>query len=233
MLYSYFGTDVVGARSKAHEFLDRHSAQGAVIERITPEGYAEESLRDALGSASLFGGEQIFVIDTPSAEKEMFDFVFDNLDIFAESPNTFVLIEEKLLAPQKKKLEKYAEECVEVTATAKQAFNPFALSDAFLRRDKKSLWLLLQDAKENGMPSEQTAGLLFAQIRSLRLAERASSAEEAGLKPFVWSKAKSGLSKFKVGELDSLSSGLVTIYHDGHSGKQDFELALERWVLEL
>jgi hypothetical protein len=67
----------------------------------------------------------------------------------------------------------------------------------------------------------------------LRLAERTKSAEEAGQKPFVYSKAKRALSAFKEGELDSISRDLLSIYHDGHLGKRDIDLALERWVLTL
>lgn len=233
MLYAFFGTDTVGVRQKAHEHVHRYEEKGIAVVRITPENFGEGALKDAAGSTSLFGGEQVYVLDTPSEDPVMFEGVFENLDLCAESENIFILVEEKLLAPQKKKLQKYARECVEITATAKKEFNPFALSDALLRRDKKSLWLLLQEAKANGVALEQTTGLLFAQLRALRLSARASSAAEAGMKPFVWGKAKNGLSKFKEGEVDELSRKLVEVYHDGHLGKQDMELALERWVLEV
>ena len=215
MLYAFFGTDTVGVRQKAHEHVHRYEEKGIAVVRITPENFGEGALKDAAGDPVMFEG------------------VFENLDLCAESENIFILVEEKLLAPQKKKLQKYARECVEITATAKKEFNPFALSDALLRRDKKSLWLLLQEAKANGVALEQTTGLLFAQLRALRLSARASSAAEAGMKPFVWGKAKNGLSKFKEGEVDELSRKLVEVYHDGHLGKQDMELALERWVLEV
>ena len=59
------------------------------------------------------------------------------------------------------------------------------------------------------------------------------SAEEAGQKPFVYQKAKRALSKFKSGELEKLSRELLVLYHEGHMGKGDINLTLEKWVLNV
>ena len=233
MLYAFFGDDTVKVRKEAAAFVAEREKKGAEVARIQSGEFVSGSLADAAGSASLFGKEQVVVIDTPSEEVAMFEQVFEMLEVFADSETVFVLIEGKLLAPEKKKLQKYAKECVELTGEKVAAFNTFGLSDALADRDKKKLWILLAEAKRQGQSAEELVGLLFWQIKTLRLALKTGSAEEAGIKPFVYSKAKRALLKFKDGELDRLSETLTTLYHEGHAGKKDIDVALERWVLAL
>ena len=38
---------------------------------------------------------------------------------------------------------------------------------------------------------------------------------------------------FKEGELEALSRSLLALYHDGHGGKKDIDLALEKWTLTI
>ncbi len=63
------------------------------------------------------------------------------------------------------------------------------------------------------------------------LAARTSSPEEAGMKDFPYKKAKQSLSKFEKGEVDRLSRSLLELYHHGHQGLRDLDVALEEWVL--
>ena len=37
----------------------------------------------------------------------------------------------------------------------------------------------------------------------------------------------------KEGELDSISKDLLVVYHEGHTGKRDIDLGLEKWVLSV
>ena len=231
MLYVFYGGDTVGVREKAHDFVSGLEEGGVKVERIDSDNYASGILSDIAGAVSLFGDETLYIIDTPSTSKEMYEDVLEHLVLFQESPNTFVVIEETLLAPVKKKFEKYAESIEEIKGEKTERFNVFGMSDALLRRDKKSLWLLLQEAKTAGLSPEEIIGTLWWQMKSLRLAKVTNSPEEAGLKPFVYEKAKRALGRFKEGELEKISRDLFTVYHDGHLGKKDIELALERWTL--
>jgi energy-converting hydrogenase Eha subunit H len=65
------------------------------------------------------------------------------------------------------------------------------------------------------------------------LVAEAKTAGEAGVAPFVFTKAKNFLKNYSVPELQTLSSKLVRMYHDAHRGIHDFEIALERFVLHL
>lgn len=233
MLYVFYGNDVIGVREKAQVFLSTQNVGGVETESVTTENYDRGILRDCAQSVSLFAGVQVVLIDTLSEDSDAFTSLLEDVPVLAQSANIFVVIEGTLLAAPKKAFAEYATDMVEVKRAAGEAFNGFALADALLRRDKKSLWILLVDARRNGLSSEEIIGTLFWQLKILRLAERTKSPEEAGQKPFVYNKAKRALSLFKKGELDTLSRDMLALYHDGHMGKRDIEIALEQWVLKL
>ena len=101
------------------------------------------------------------------------------------------------------------------------------------QKDKKTLWLQLQEAKSAGLSSEEIIGTLWWQLKILRLAKITKNAEDAGMKEYPYSKAKRALANFKEGELESLSYSLLRVYHEGHQGKKVTELALEKWTLTI
>ena len=232
MLYIYYGNnqDEVRKRALARVALMTQGAREPV--RITGDEYQEGVLTELAGGASLFGGTEVILLDTPSEREDFHTAVFENLELLKQSSHTFVLIEHSLTAGEKKDGMKYGEECVEIKEE-KEKLNIFALSDALSERNKKELWLILIELVREGVPYEEIIGILFWQLKVLRLAERTESAEDAGQKPFVYGKAKRALIKFKKGELEELSTALLTLYHDGHLGKRDLGLALEKWVLTL
>jgi DNA polymerase III delta subunit len=200
---------------------------------ITTEDFSEGLLRDALGATSLFRTREVVVIDTLSEDPEAFEVLINLLSALKESENIFCIIETKLGAPERTKFKQYAAKVTENVLEEKTKFNPFALSDALKERDKKTLWILLQESWAGGRSNEEIIGTLFWQLKMLRLAERTNSAEEVGQKPYVYDKTKRALKKFKKGELERLSHDLLLLYHEGHMGKCDIALSLERWVLKL
>jgi DNA polymerase III delta subunit len=231
MLYVYFGTDVIRVREEAFAYIDSLKKDGAETVHVSADNYTEGIFTDLLESASLFGNIQIIVIDTLSENKEAFATLLERTQEMHANVNQFVVIEKTLLAPEKKKLHAHADEIHECTKEGEEKFNAFSLTDAFVARDRKKLWMLLIEAWRQKISNEEIVGILFWQVKILRLAERTKTAEEAGQKPFVYQKAKRALSSFKKGELDQMSRNLLTMYHEGHMGKCDMNLALEKWVL--
>jgi hypothetical protein len=75
--------------------------------------------------------------------------------------------------------------------------------------------------------------MLWWQLKSLRLAALTQSAQEAGMKDFPYNKSKRALPAFAPGEVVTLSQSLLELYHAGHSGQRDMDIALEQWVLAL
>ncbi|HEU4677160.1 MAG TPA: hypothetical protein VFS75_00385 [Candidatus Paceibacterota bacterium] len=233
MLYAYFGEDTAAVRNEAFRAL-RRMEKGALVTTVTADTWNAAALSDLAGGASLFGEAQVIVLDTISeggadAKAEL----FERLDVLKGSSHNFILIEGSLKADEKKRLAKVAEEAKEMEGEKAERFNAFAMTDALLRKDKKSLWLLLTAAWREGLSNEEIIGVLFWQLKTLRLVAKAKDATDAGLKPFVYGKAKRALSSFTEKELDRLSLSLLSAYHDGHAGRADIATALEAWVLSL
>ena len=233
MLYVLFGNSVVDVRKKAFALVSKYEEDGFELERIEGERYVVGLCRDIASSTSLFGQKTVYLLDTPSSNPLFLEEVETSLEVFKESGNIYLVVEEKLLAPAKKLYEKYAETLEEIKASTSVRFNVFALADSVSLKDKKTLWLQLQEAKIEGLSAEEIIGTLWWQLKTLRLAKITRSGDEAGIKDFPYNKAKRALKNFKGDELEVLSRSLLAVYHDGHGGKRDIDLALEKWTLTI
>jgi DNA polymerase III delta subunit len=231
MIALFYGSDVTGVRAKARTYIHKLTDKGRTLERISAENYEHGMIASVLGSESLFGGSQVVELDMPSEDQEMQDELQTLLSDMKTSVHVFVCIEAALKAVERKAYEKHAELMEEVQGEKLERFNTFALADALGGRDKRRLWLLLIQAKNAGVSSEEIIGVLFWQAKTILLAHTCTSAEDAGLKQFVYQKAKRA--KFSKDEATVLSGDLLRIYHDGHTGKRNIESALEAWVLGL
>ncbi len=109
----------------------------------------------------------------------------------------------------------------------------FSLTDALGRRDKKQLFVLYQKAKMNKSAAEEIHGILFWQIKAMLQAAAAKNAQDSGLNPYVYQKSLASLKNFSEQELKAISSRLVSIYHEARRGMVDFDVALEKFILEV
>ncbi len=233
MLYVFYGTDTIGVREKAFETVERFQKNGYRVEKVEGDTYQYGLLQDAAGATSLFGEKSLYIVDTPSSNEEMEKDLVLILEELPESKNVFVIIEGPIKIDKKNLYKKYVEEIIEVKANISIRFNAFQMADALLRKDKKSLWLLFIEARKEGMNAEEIIGVLWWQLKVLRLVMRTGSAKEAGLKEFSYNKAKEALSKFKNGEIETTARAILSLYHEGHCGSYDINIALERFVLEI
>lgn len=228
MLLVFWGTDRTAVRNEALSVTSELGIAPTVIEDAT---YSEGVIIEAIGVTSLFGGTECFLLDTPSADEAFEEEVKGALAEMADSQNTFVIMEGQLLADAKKKYTKYAQTVKEFSAEKVERFNVFQMAEALTKKDKRQMWVLLQQARMLGIRDEETIGILWWQLKSLRLAKLSRSPEEAGMKDFPFKKASQSLRNFKDGEVDALSRSLLELYHLGHQGKRDMDVALEEWVL--
>jgi len=232
MLHLYYGNDTTTVRERAFAAADTLAEQeNARITRIEVSDFAPGMLANLLGAASLWGEREIYVLDTPSEDAAFYAEVVNHAAAMGESANQFVIMEAAMLAPERKKFEKYTTTLEESKREAAERFDVFRMAEALSKRDKKSLWVLLQEAKRAGLSAEEIVGTLWWQLKTLRLAALTKSAEEAGMKSFPYDKAKRALSLFKPGELEVTSANLLRVYHDGHGGVRDIDEGLEEWVL--
>lgn len=230
MLSVFYGTDRTAVRDAAQKEYEKVGVTPTIIEDST---YITGAVASAVGAASLFGGVECFVLDTPSGDEDFEAEVIGSLKELAESQNIFIVLEGALLADAKKKYAKHAKTVEEFTAQKAERFNSFTLAEALAKKDKKNLWVLLQEANAAGLRPEEIIGMLWWQLKALRLAKLTRTAEEAGMKDYPYKKAKQSLGLFKAGEVEQLSRSLLELYHEAHQGKRDMDLALEEWVLRV
>ncbi|MEK7108962.1 MAG: hypothetical protein AAB919_00805 [Patescibacteria group bacterium] len=177
-------------------------------EEFAWEAVSREEIAALASTTALFGGAQTFVLRGALASERGGEFL-DMLDVFAESPHTFIFVEEKLLKAPTMALEKAGAK-IEVLKKSAQGgsasgrergFDPFGLTYALANRDRKKLWLALSQALRAGEKAEAVAGLLAWKARAMGDA--------------------------------NLSRQLTWMYHDSHRGAGDLELLLEKFTLTL
>jgi len=237
MLYVLHGPDIESGRKKLHVLLEgvQKKRPDASLFRFTAENVEAPELRDLVEARGLFEAKHIVLLDLPFVTADGKRAVLELVPDLGASENLFVLFEGDLDAKTQATLSKHAEkvQAHSTQAKAKKAdtFNRFALPEALGKRDKKMLWVLYQRALRSGMVEEEIHGLLFWQVKVMLLAAGTGSAEASGLKPFVFSKAKSAARNYSPEELSKLSEDLVRLYHEVRRGKVDMEMGLERFVL--
>jgi DNA polymerase III delta subunit len=233
MLAIFYGNDTVKVRQKALAFAEAEASTDTRPSLIDSDSYERGLVSSLAGEASLFGGRAIYVLDTPSADQDFFAAVVEGGESLHLSSNLFVVIEGALLADPKKKITKHADAAEEYKAVDSGRFNTFALADALAKKDKKLLWLLWHEALLKRISPEEIAGVLWWQLKTLRLAGLGTTAAAVGLKDFPYKKALGALRNFKAGELQELSHSLLSLLHESRLGRQDTLVSLERWILKL
>jgi DNA polymerase III delta subunit len=231
MLHVFCGSDTVAVRTRALVALAPFEVDGIIPTRLEAETYESGALAHFLGRVSLFGGAAVCVLDTPSSDETFLLETQNALVALAEPPHTFVLIESAPTAEYRRQLKKHATSFVELKAEAKEKSDQFALGNALAARDKKTLWIVLTQELRSGTAPEALVGLLWYQLKTMRLAALTKTAGEAGLKEFPYKKAQVALKKYGTEEVERLSSELLDVYHRGHAENGDMKVGLEKWVL--
>lgn len=249
MIYLLHGTDFKKSREKLHSLVDSllKKKPDASFFKLDSSNISEAQLDELISGKGLFEQKYIVQMDGLLENTKTRDLVVDKIKEISESENIFVFIEENITKPVLKKVEKVAKKVQEFEGKIGgrkfgvvgggeldlDDFNIFSLTDAFGKKDKKGLWVLYQKAKINNIPAEEIHGLLFWQLRSMITAQNSANASESGLKPFVFNKSLGFAKNFEKNKLKEMSSDLISIYHDARRGIVDFDIALEKFILEI
>lgn len=238
MLYAFYGSDIQASREKAHKLIDslRLKKPDAAYEMMSAENWNPSVIEGHLGGQGLFSSKYIIFLDRLSENAEAKEKLPEIVPALHESANIFILLEGKTNAELKKLLEKNAEKTVvseeKGADMAKRTdFNIFALGDALGSRDPMKAWMIYRQAVDSGLEAENILGTLFWQAKSMVLSAQAKNAGEAGVNPFVFMKSKKYAGNYSRDELSELVTNIITLYHDGHRGLRDLELATERLLL--
>lgn len=247
MLYFYHGTDTESARKKAKVTIDSLLAKkpDAALVKIGEEELTADRIDELAQSQALFSNKYIVFFHKIFDDKENKEIILKKLKEIAKSENIFIFAEGKMDKASLEKIGKMAEKTQEFAKPEKELSKKeklalkgekidfFEFADALGGRNKKQLWVLYQDALAESVPSEEVHGIFFWQVKSMMLAGKCKTAEEAGMSPYPFGKAKGFARNYKEKELEDLAWKLVSMYHEAHAGNIDFPVALEKFILEL
>lgn len=206
MLYIFHG-EIKEAGNKARTLVEslRAKRPDAAYEKMDADMWDVSSLEGHLGGQGLFSNKYIVYLDRVTENKEAKEKLADFAEAMQESSNIFIVLESKLTADLKKAFEKHAEKIVEVTA------------------EKNSV-----DAKEEGFNVFALGNAVgtrdaFKAWNTYRQAVDGGVELEAILGMLFWKAKTSGWKEF--------AKDVVTLYHEGHRGMTDLELATEILIL--
>jgi len=243
----FYGNDKIKARSQAQKMVAaaKKKHTNAAFFKLNTDNFSENKLDELISNQGLFYSGSIVFCDNLCEEEENSNILLKKVKEIKESPNFFIFLEGKINKKELEKLEKNGEKIEEFIlplrkltekeelAQKGEKISFFKFTDAFGAKDKKELWTLYQDALSEGVPAEEVHGILFWQLKSMLSAVRSGDASEAGLNPYVYTKAKSYAKNFGDKKLKEISSQFFQMYHEAHRGKIDFPIALERFILSL
>ncbi len=237
MFYIFYGTNTDVSREKANELIKRlRGDEGGFFERVTADTFDPDALSARVEESGLFSGDIVTVLDSVCAAPEAGEVVETMIKEFTLSPNAFILIEQKLS-------KKFIDSCEDAGAIITHSEGAkkgkewedkpiFSFADAYARGDKKTAWALLEKLRAEGTRGEEIIGTLFWRLKTMFLAKISRSAEEVGLKPFVYGGARRLAEDYTKEELQEKLGDLVTLRHETWRNSGDLETALEKFVLE-
>lgn len=227
MLYVLLGSDFVKIKKRIVEI-----SKGHEVVRFGEGAEPVASAAARLGSSGLFSPKIALHLDRPLEDAESKSFFIEHVKNFANADTVVIATALALDAETKKKIPKNAGvETFDVKEEKEPAPNAFALTDAYVKGDRKQMWVLYRQFIESGMSAEEIHGVLSWQVRALVLASKTKGAIEAGLKPFVYTKAKSALASIQRPP-EEVSRELVSIYHQSRAGQGSLENLLEVFLLK-
>jgi len=238
MLYTLYGTDFKKARKHLRTLVDSllKRKPDANVFTLTPLTFSSDRLDELVGGQGLFSEKYIVILDGCLQDPLVKEDIFLRIKNIAESDNVCVILEETLDAKSKKILEKYSEQ-IKVYEIPKERAgkvkNPFAITEAVGRRDKKEAWIIFRKTCMEGASAEEVHSIVLWQIKAMIQARESKSALEAGLKPFVYTKSKGFLKNYPADSLDSLYKNMIRVYHEARRGKMSMEEGLETLLLLL
>ncbi len=221
MIYFLHGTDIDKGRAKAHELIDSmlKKKPDASFYKMDSEIFDTDVLSSYIESQGLFENKYIVFLDRISGDKNHKEEFLKKIKEIAESKNIFIILEGKLDKVTIGKIEKKAEKTQEFISKEvpqsekKEAYNAFALADAFGKKDIRNLWLLYRKAIDKGEAPEALHGMIFWKVKTMLMNNYPGPFEKK--------------------EQEKIIEDLVTMYHEARRGNGELETKLEGFILSL
>jgi hypothetical protein len=210
MIVLFTGTDREKARAALNVEVEKASKKGTHVLRIT-DAHGVEDLRAAFQGSGMFGSSQIVILDGILGNEDMRAIFLEALPALAKSKELFLMLEGKLDADTRKRIEKYAESAKKFDAPGKgRDGSIFELSGALRRGDKKTLWVAYQRELSGAKAPEAIHGVLFWGAKDMLMKSKDEKSRERAKK---------------------LIAALAELPHKARRGGEDLEDALERFGL--
>ena len=223
--------------------------------------FDKERIGELSRAGTLFGGKVVIVFNRIFDDKNISKIILENIGQYAESKNIFIFYEEEVddkifdvLKKNSAKAQKFNPPAGGETKAGKfgakeyGGYNPFLICDAVGEKNKKKAWLIFQEALLAGVPAEEVFWKVWWQAKNLLLVKTLAEffqgqtsgsprgltfnlEKEAGLHPFVIKKNLGFAKNFSSKELGDFSWKLVNLYHNARRGLADFEIGLEKIIV--
>lgn len=209
MIYTLVGTDAK-KREKALAEIAKLGVPNAHI-------YGEQisALQPLMEAGSLFGDKVIAHLVQVLERAETREYVHRLLDEMKESENIFFIDEPFADANRTKKLEKFSKKLFDAREEKEKEGTPFALCNAFARKDKREVWTEWMRVRDTETP-EALQGALWWKFQ------------------MVWSDVKSGNpGKYTIQECEDIGRRILRSSIEAHRGEKDLKTELEAILLSI
>jgi len=191
MLYIFYGTNEIEASDRARALISglQKKAPDAELVRITESevnaGNQSVDIDGLLSTQGLFKQNYILFLDT--IDSVILGFSDIQLKAMKQSEHICVVLMGKLLAKDKKVVEKFADKITEYKKdkSPTSSFTVFKVADALKSRSKPKLWQALAEARLNGSEGEALTGMLFWAVKDMLNKNQFRTYTEAELKNLV------------------------------------------------
>lgn len=205
MIQVFSGEDYVNRKKEYDLFLKSQREEGDSFVFCDEEDIAFDSINRFISGGGMFIDRVFVVLQDTLRFQKVFDLLERSVEEMKESQTVFVFIEDTKLSKENKKfLENNDIDIKEFSVKEQRDFGNFAVTDALLSRDKKSIWVELNKSLSKDGSPEALHGLLWWQIKSLYLVSLGLSQEKLEMKDFPYKKTKKAVSLFKKEELSGL-----------------------------
>ncbi|MDE0243693.1 MAG: hypothetical protein OYG31_03220 [Candidatus Kaiserbacteria bacterium] len=233
MLYVFYG-DRYAARELSRQYVAvcKKKRPHAEYLSISPLS-ASRSLEELLFGQGLFEKKYIVFCDEVLGDKTCSGHLQQNLEQYHQSPHMFIIFEPSLKPTEEKKLSRAGATMQKSEERQKQHDHRrlFSFTDTFLKRDVGKTFAALHQLLRDGEPADSLTQILLWQLRTLCATDRSDNAEDAGLKPFVYQKAKRSLTALKEDPYDLFLHAEQVVRSGRLAGLSDEEI-IEYVVLE-
>lgn len=228
MLYVLTG-DIGTAKARAEKL-----SRGSVVVRFGEGGEMFANALGYLGARGLFASKTTLILDRPLDDTDGKILITGHSKELGEAEALVVVIEHAIPAPILKLVSKVGtvEQFDVPMKRVEPAPSAFALADAFALGDRKNSWIRYRELIGSGTSAEEIHGILSWQVRAMVVASKAHTPEEAGLKPFVYSKAKKAGARLGVEGCEEVSRRLMHMVHQSRMGGGNLGDLLEAFLLK-